>query len=169
MTKEPVPANSLSPCPFGGNPKVAAQMGFPSCGIARPGPFFADLNLGKQHGGRKSRRGRMRVKRGKFVRVGSRGSGIWNCHVDGRRCTRVKRGGRKSRRGGMQVKSGKFVPIGSRGRGKWRCVVNGRRCTRVKRGGRKSRRGGRKSRRAGRKSRRAGRKSRRAGRKSRHR
>ena len=56
MASEPVPANSLSPCPFGGNPKVAAQMGFPSCGIARPGPFFPGLNLGKQGGGRKSHR-----------------------------------------------------------------------------------------------------------------
>ena len=58
MTNSPVPANSLTPCPFGGNPKVAAQMGFPSCGIARPGPFFNDLNLAKPtSGGRKSRRG----------------------------------------------------------------------------------------------------------------
>jgi len=59
MTNSPVPANSLTPCPFGGNPKVAAQMGIPSCGIARPGPFFNSLNLGKPtSGGRKSRRSR---------------------------------------------------------------------------------------------------------------
>ena len=75
-TSQPNPANSLTPCPFGGNPKVAAQMGFPSCGIARPGPFLNDLNLGKSiSGGRKSRRG------------GSRKS---------------RRGGRKSRRGGTK-------------------------------------------------------------------
>ncbi len=56
MTNSPVPANSLTPCPFGGNPKVAARM-FPSCGTERPGPFFNDLNLGKPtSGGRKSRR-----------------------------------------------------------------------------------------------------------------
>jgi hypothetical protein len=64
-TSEPKPANSLIPCPFGGNPKVAAQMGFPSCGIARPGPFFNDLNLGKSiSGGRKSRRGSRKSRRG---------------------------------------------------------------------------------------------------------
>lgn len=64
-TSEPKPANSLTPCPFGGNPKVAAQMGFPSCGIARPGPFFNDLNLGKSMGGgRKSRRGGRKSRRG---------------------------------------------------------------------------------------------------------
>ena len=79
-TSQPKPANSLTPCPFGGNPKVAAQMGFPSCGIARPGPFFNDLNLGKSmDGGRKSRR------RGRKSQHGGRKS---------------RRGGRKSRRGG---------------------------------------------------------------------
>ena len=64
-TSQPKPANSLTPCPFGGNPKVAAQMGFPSCGIARPGPFLNDLNLGKSiSGGRKSRRGGRKSRRG---------------------------------------------------------------------------------------------------------
>lgn len=56
MSHIPVPANQVLPCPFGGNPKVAAQMGIPSCGIARPGPFFADLN--KPQGGGKRRKTR---------------------------------------------------------------------------------------------------------------
>ena len=70
MTNSPVPANSLTPCPFGGNPKVAAQMGFPSCGIARPGPFFNDLNLAKPtSGGRKSRSALHTVRMGGFTAV----------------------------------------------------------------------------------------------------
>jgi hypothetical protein len=172
-TSQPKPANSLTPCPFGGNPKVAAQMGFPSCGIARPGPFFNDLNLGKSmDGGRKSRR----------------------------RGRKSQRGGRKSRRGGENDNVSAESPLANlppaqepaqapvkaviqpppkpqcpqecidKGCGKRNILhkifgMNGGRKSR--RGGRKSRRGGRKSRRGGRKSRRGGRKSRRGGRKSR--
>jgi hypothetical protein len=82
---QPVAANSLTPCPFGGNPKVAAQMGFASCGISRPGPFFADLNLEKPtSGGRRSRRaGRKSRRAGRKSRRAGRKS---------------RRGGRKSRR-----------------------------------------------------------------------
>ena len=58
MSHIPVPANQVLSCPFGGNPKVAAQMGIPSCGIARPGPFFADLN--RPQGGGKRRKTRRR-------------------------------------------------------------------------------------------------------------
>tara|TARA_A100001011_G_scaffold278319_1_gene288092 strand:- start:113 stop:694 length:582 start_codon:yes stop_codon:yes gene_type:complete len=191
MSKHPVPANSLTPCPFGGNPKVAAQMGFPSCGIARPGPFFADLNLGKHSGGRKTRRAGKHKK-----------GHMW--------------GGRKSRRGGEEasvvapasVKAAEidYGPVNE----EKKCPEG---CKPIKKGllgigmfglggGRKSRRGGdesatcqttcqsynadtdptysecyrecmgkdggrkrRKSRRRGRKSRRGGRKSRRGGRK----
>lgn len=60
MSHIPVPANQVLPCPFGGNPKVAAQMGIPSCGIARPGPFFADLNKAQGGGRRRRRTRRMR-------------------------------------------------------------------------------------------------------------
>ena len=89
MSSAPVSANSLSDCPFGGNPKVAAQMGFPSCGIARPGPFFSSLNLGKQGGGRRSRR------RGHKSRKGGRKSrrGGTKSH---RNRAKSRRGGRKS-------------------------------------------------------------------------
>ena len=152
MSKQPVPANSLTPCPFGGNPKVAAQMGFPSCGIARPGPFFADLNLGKHSGGRKTRRAGKHKK--------SHKKHMW--------------GGRKSRRGGedanivapASVKAAEinYGPVNE----EKKCPEG---CKAIKKGllglgmfglggGRKSRRGGRKSRRGGRKSRRGGRKSR---------
>ena len=58
MSHIPVPANQVLSCPFGGNPKVAAQMGIPSCGIARPGPFFANLN--RPQGGGKRRKTRRR-------------------------------------------------------------------------------------------------------------
>ena len=73
----PVPENSLTSCPYGGNPTVAAKMGTPTCGISRPGNPVDFNDLGKPTaGGRKSRR---------------RG---------GRKSSR--RGGRKSRRGGEE-------------------------------------------------------------------
>ena len=158
MSHIPVPANQVLSCPFGGNPKVAAQMGIPSCGIARPGPFFANLN--RPQGGGKRRKTRRR--RGgnpeaavepavadqsglqptppetekpveapcpaHCVKKESRFQGFRKFFGLGGR--RSRRGGRKSRRGGN-------------------CASH----KKNEYGGRKSRRGGRKSRRGGRKSR----------------
>jgi len=160
MTNSPVPANSLTPCPFGGNPKVAAQMGFPSCGIARPGPFFNDLNLGKPtSGGRKSRR-----RGGRKSRRGGVDTVVPNAPAE----TMPEE---------VPLKKPVEDPLANKQQCPEECIKKGcgkrnflhsifgasggRKSRKSRRGGRKSRRGGRKSRRGGRKSRRGGRKSRR--------
>lgn len=56
---EPAPEDFLG-CPFGGNPKVASQFGFPACGTAIPG----GSGLASLKGGRKSRRGGRKSRRG---------------------------------------------------------------------------------------------------------
>jgi hypothetical protein len=188
MTNSPVPANSLTPCTFGGNPKVAARM-FPSCGIARPGPFFNDLSLGKPtSGGRKSRRrGGRKSRRGGVDTVAALNENpALDAPQDQKPLHNMEEkpvvpvkcptgcgkknilhsifgtGGRKSRRGGRKSR-----------RGAGHCASTKTKTPMY--GGRKSRRGGRKSRRGaghcgakpkrstygGRKSRRGGRKSRR--------
>ena len=159
MTNSPVPANSLTPCPFGGNPKVAAQMGFPSCGIARPGPFFNSLSLGKPtSGGRKSRRrGGRRSRRGGVDTVAAvNGNPALDAYQEPKALPNMEE---------KPVAPVKCPP----GCGKKNILhsIFGTGGRKSRRGGRKSRRGGRKSRRGGRKSRRGGRKSRRGGRKSR--
>ena len=162
MTNSPVPANSLTPCPFGGNPKVAAQMGIPSCGIARPGPFFNSLNLGKPtSGGRKSRRrGGRRSRRGGLDTVADA-----NVNSDLGAYQEPKALPNMEEKPVVPVVPVKCPP----GCGKKNILhsIFGTGGRKSRRGGRKSRRGGRKSRRGGRKSRRGGRKSRRGGRKSR--
>tara|TARA_B110000037_G_scaffold156488_1_gene176497 strand:- start:15059 stop:15568 length:510 start_codon:yes stop_codon:yes gene_type:complete len=165
-TSEPKPANSLTPCPFGGNPKVAAQMGFPSCGIARPGPFFNDLNLGKSiSGGRKSRRGGRKSRRGGINSGDQASSELPSADVAPVQVP-------VTNKQPVQVPVTNKQPVAQQ-QCPQECIAKG--CGKRNFlhklfgsvGGRKSRRGGRKSRRGGRKSRRGGRKSRRGGRKSR--
>ena len=179
-TSEPKPANSLTPCPFGGNPKVAAQMGFPSCGIARPGPFFNDLNLGKSiSGGRKSRRGGRKSRRGGInsgdqasselpsadvapVQVPVTNKQPVQVPVTNKQPVAQQQCPQECIAKGCGKRNFLHKLFGSVGGSKSR--RGGTQCGSQKKkmyGGRKSRRGGRKSRRGGRKSRRGGRKSRR--------
>lgn len=102
-------SSSITPCAFGG--QVGVERLFPGCGIARPGPVMANMDVGKFApapiaGGRRRRGTKKGMRRktarlayskrrgkGGMARVGSRGKGTWRCVVNGRRCTRVKRGG----------------------------------------------------------------------------
>ena len=152
MSHIPVPANQVLSCPFGGNPKVAAQMGIPSCGIARPGPFFANLN--RPQGGGKRRKTRRR--RGGNTDPAAEPALDNESGLEPTSAVPENPAAVSCPTGCVPKKKSRFG-LGFFGLG-------GRRS---RRGGRKSRRGGRKSRRGGRKSRRGGRKSRRGGRKSR--
>ena len=155
---QPNPANSLTPCPFGGNPKVAAQMGFSSCGIARPGPFYNNLNLkNSMQGGGKILRGSRKSHQGGENDNGSSKS----LHIQKQDETPV------------QAPVQAVIQPPPKSQCPQECIAKG--CGKRNflhnifgmNGGSKSRKGGSKSRKGGRKSRKGGRKLHRGGRKSR--